>query len=95
MAGKYFKLLFIPITDESVINSVNSNCFTTCDPTSPGNNVLDQSMNDTSTDDSNFCCQTVDTNRGYSTDTTTCTLCKFSCIYYNYSLLIYVCILAT
>ena len=71
--------MYIHITDESVINSVNVNCFFPCDPSS-GISMFDPFFGvDTQTGDINNCCSTTETSRGYGTDTT-CTLCKFSCI---------------
>ena len=62
-----------------------SNCFETCDPSSPGNNMLAQNTPDTTPGDLNLCCLTSSTSSGYGTDTTNCILCKLICIYYNYS----------
>ena len=67
------------ITDESVTNMIAYECFSTCDPSSPGNNMVTGTM-DMSTDDENDCCATASANIGYGVDTMTCTLCKSCCI---------------
>ena len=69
--------MFIPIiiVDESVINSMNYNCFSTCDPSSPSNNIA-ETYSDVAIGNSNGCCYFTSTSVGYGTDTTICSKCK-------------------
>ena len=63
--------ILIVIIDESVINSMEVECFADCSSHSP------DASNDESTNDFNGCCNTVATTGGYGGDTITCTAaCK-------------------
>ena len=59
---------------------MNYNCFATCDPSSPGNNVVGSSS-DASSGNINSCCDATITSAGYGANTETCSICKFNCIY--------------
>ena len=61
--------------DASVTNSETYECFSTCDPLSPGNNMVTGTM-DIVTGNENDCCATSSTTSGYGVDSMTCTLCK-------------------
>ena len=67
------------------MNSMTYNCFSTCDPSSPSNNVVIEQTDSDTTDFLNDCCYTPLTSVGYGTGTTICTKCKLYYIYYNYS----------
>ena len=63
------------IVDESVTNSETYECFSACDPMSPGNNTVTGTM-DNATNNENDCCVTSSTTGGYGLNSTTCTPCK-------------------
>ena len=75
--------------DESITNSLQLACFSTCDLSNSNNNVQD--MLDQFTGDLNSCCNSVSTTSGYGVrerGTTPCTtLCKFCCNHISLQLL--------
>ena len=88
----------IPIIfiDESVTNSDEAVCYSTCDLSNPAGSVQDADMMDTSFDDFNSCCNSASTTSGYdiifrveARSTPSCTaLCKFCCNYISVLILI-------
>ena len=68
-------MILIPL-DESVINTVTYNCFSTCDISNSANNVVDGSDSNVAPFDNTCCFTPTSTSSGYGTDTTSCTPCK-------------------
>ena len=72
------------IIDESVTNTQAYDCFSDCNPSSPGTSTTTGTM-DMATGNENDCCATVSTTDGYGMDSVTCTLCKLCCVYYAFT----------